>query len=115
MSDDDEKLREILIPPSGVTVHDVLFDEAVELIIRWAREGTGGYVSTPNVDHLVRARRDPAFRELVMGARLRVPDGMGLIYSSRLAGRPIREPVHGRSAARGDRASHRRPIRPPSQ
>jgi N-acetylglucosaminyldiphosphoundecaprenol N-acetyl-beta-D-mannosaminyltransferase len=91
-----DELREIAIPPAGVTVHDILFGEAVELIIRWAREGSGGYVSTPNVDHLVRARRDPGFRSLMMGARLRVPDGMGLIYSSRLAGRPIREAVHGR-------------------
>ena len=89
-------LREVVIPPAGVTVHDVLFSEAVDLIVGWAREGSGGYVSTPNVDHMVRARRDPAFRALMMGARLRVPDGMGLIYSSRLAGRPIREAVHGR-------------------
>lgn len=88
--------REIPIRPSGVTVHDVSFDEAVELIIDWAREGSGGYVSTPNVDHLVRARRDSKFRALMMGARLRVPDGMGLIYASRLAGKPFRGPVTGR-------------------
>jgi N-acetylglucosaminyldiphosphoundecaprenol N-acetyl-beta-D-mannosaminyltransferase len=88
--------REITIEPVGATVHDVSFDEAVDLIIQWAREGSGGYVSTPNVDHLVRARRDPAFRHLMMGARLRVPDGMGLIYASRLGGTPIREAVHGR-------------------
>jgi N-acetylglucosaminyldiphosphoundecaprenol N-acetyl-beta-D-mannosaminyltransferase len=89
-------LAQIAVPPAGVTVHDVLFGEAVDLITSWAREGSGGYVCTPNVDHMVRARRDGAFRELVMGARLRLPDGMGLIYSSRLAGRPIREAVHGR-------------------
>ena len=67
-----------------------------ERIIRWAREGSGGYVSTPNVDHLVRARRDPDFRRLMMNARLRVPDGMGLIYGARLGGAPIRAAVHGR-------------------
>lgn len=89
-------LREVPIEAAGVTVHDVSFDEAVELIIGWARDGSGGYVSTPNVDHLVRAKRDPAFRALMMGARLRVPDGMGLIYGSRLAGTPFREAVHGR-------------------
>jgi N-acetylglucosaminyldiphosphoundecaprenol N-acetyl-beta-D-mannosaminyltransferase len=88
--------REIPIRPAGVTVHDVSFDEAVDLIIEWAREGSGGYVSTPNVDHLVRARRDPQFRALMMGARLRVPDGMGLIYASRLAGTPFRGAVTGR-------------------
>ena len=90
------ELPVIPLRPVGVNVHDVSFDEAVELIIEWAREGSGGYVSTPNVDHLVRARRDAAFRELMMGARLRVPDGMGLIYAARLAGLPIRGAVTGR-------------------
>ena len=89
-------LPTIPIRPIGVDVHDVTFDEAVELVIKWAREGSGGYVSTPNVDHLVRARRDPEFRALMMGARLRVPDGMGLIYGSRLGGTPVKAPVHGR-------------------
>lgn len=90
------QLPVIPLRPIGVDVHDVSFDEAVDLIVRWARERTGGYVSTPNVDHLVRARRDPAFRALVMGARLRLPDGMGLIYAARLAGLPIRGAVMGR-------------------
>lgn len=92
----DARLREIPIRQSGVTIHDVSFDEVVDLVVRWAREGSGGYVSTPNVDHLVRARRDPAFRALIMGARLRIPDGMGLIYGARLAGTPFRGSVTGR-------------------
>lgn len=88
--------REIPIAEAGVTIHDVSFDETVELIVEWAREGSGGYVATPNVDHLIRAKRDPDFRALVMGARLRIPDGMGLIYGSRLAGTPFRGAVTGR-------------------
>jgi N-acetylglucosaminyldiphosphoundecaprenol N-acetyl-beta-D-mannosaminyltransferase len=91
-----EMPREIHIPESNVTIHDVSFDETVDLIVKWAREGSGGYVSTPNLDHLVRAKRDPAFRKLVMGARLRIPDGMGLIYASRLRGKPFRGAVTGR-------------------
>jgi N-acetylglucosaminyldiphosphoundecaprenol N-acetyl-beta-D-mannosaminyltransferase len=46
----------------------------------------GGYVCTPNVDHVVRAVRDPAFRRAVQAADLRVPDGMWIIYGSRIAG-----------------------------
>jgi len=88
--------REIYIPESDVTIHDVSFDETVALVIKWAREGSGGYVSTPNLDHLVRAKRDPGFRKLVMGARLRIPDGMGLIYASKLRGKPFRGAVTGR-------------------
>jgi N-acetylglucosaminyldiphosphoundecaprenol N-acetyl-beta-D-mannosaminyltransferase len=87
---------EIAIARTGVTIHDATFDEAVALIVDWAREGSGGYVSTPNVDHLVRAAREPDFRALVMAARLRVPDGMGLIYGARLAGTPFRGRVTGR-------------------
>jgi N-acetylglucosaminyldiphosphoundecaprenol N-acetyl-beta-D-mannosaminyltransferase len=77
-------------------VDDVGFDETVQRIVAWAREGSGGYVTTPNVDHVVRARRDTEYRRIVMAARLRVPDGMGIIYGSRLAGRPLRQTVTGR-------------------
>lgn len=96
MNDAELAAREVEIPNTGVSVHDVTFDEAVELIVRWAREGSGGYVSTPNVDHLVRAHREPDFQALVRGARLRLPDGMGLIYGMRLRGRRLRGAVIGR-------------------
>lgn len=86
--------REVQI--DTLPIHDVSFDETVELIVGWARDGSGGYVTTPNVDHVARARRDPGFRQLVLGARLRVPDGMGIIYGSRIAGTPLRGAVTGR-------------------
>ena len=85
---------EVLI--DTVPVRNVVFDEAVEQIVAWARAGEGGFINTPNVDHIVRARRDPAFRELVMKARLRLPDGMGIVYGSRIAGTPLRGTVTGR-------------------
>jgi N-acetylglucosaminyldiphosphoundecaprenol N-acetyl-beta-D-mannosaminyltransferase len=96
MNDAELTAREVEIPNTGVSVHNITFDEAVETIVRWAREGSGGYVSTPNVDHLVRAHREPDFLALVRGARLRLPDGMGLIYGMRLRGRPLRGAVIGR-------------------
>ncbi|HUG49084.1 MAG TPA: WecB/TagA/CpsF family glycosyltransferase [Candidatus Limnocylindria bacterium] len=77
-------------------IDNIAFDEAVALIIEWARAGSGGYINTPNVDHVVRARRHEEFRALALGARLRVPDGMGIIYGSRLAGTPLLGPVTGR-------------------
>ena len=88
--------RQIPIRDAGVAIHDATLDEAVDLILAWARDGSGGYVCTPNVDHLVRAKRDAQFRNLMRGARLRLPDGMGLIYGARLAGTPFRGRVTGR-------------------
>ena len=79
-----------------IAVHDVTFDETVGLIAQWGGEGSGGYVTTPNVDHVVRARGDAAFRSIVARARLRVPDGMGIVYGSWLAGTPLRGSVTGR-------------------
>jgi N-acetylglucosaminyldiphosphoundecaprenol N-acetyl-beta-D-mannosaminyltransferase len=93
---DNVAMRQIPIRDAGVGIHDVTSDEAVDLILAWARDGSGGYVCTPNVDHLVRAKRDPEFRNLLRGARLRLPDGMGLIYGTRLAGTPFRGRVTGR-------------------
>lgn len=81
---------------AGLTVHDVSFDETVQMIVGWARDGSGGYVYTPNVDDIVKARRMPDFKRAVMGARLRVPDGMGVVYGSRLLGTPLRGTVTGR-------------------
>ncbi len=77
-------------------VHDVTFRETVDLIVVWATDRTGGYVCTPNADHVVKADRDRPFRAAVNGARLRVPDGMWIVYASRLAGRPLTGTVTGR-------------------
>jgi N-acetylglucosaminyldiphosphoundecaprenol N-acetyl-beta-D-mannosaminyltransferase len=89
-------------PPTSVVRIDTLpvdnipFADTVALIVEMARGGEGGYVNTPNIDHVVRARRNESFRRAALGARLRVPDGMGIVYGSRLAGTPLRGSVTGR-------------------
>jgi N-acetylglucosaminyldiphosphoundecaprenol N-acetyl-beta-D-mannosaminyltransferase len=44
----------------------------------------------------VKARHLPEFRAALLGMRLRVPDGMGIVYGSRLAGSPLKSTVTGR-------------------
>ncbi|HEY7525735.1 MAG TPA: WecB/TagA/CpsF family glycosyltransferase [Candidatus Limnocylindria bacterium] len=80
----------------SIAVDDIGFEGTVETIAGWAREGSGGYVVTTNVDYVVRAHRDPSFRAIIDGARLRVPDGMGVVYGARLAGSPLRGSITGR-------------------
>jgi N-acetylglucosaminyldiphosphoundecaprenol N-acetyl-beta-D-mannosaminyltransferase len=81
---------------AGIPVHNVTFDEAVKLIASWVADGSGGTVCTPNVDHVVKAHRMADFRAAVLSMRLRVPDGMGIVYGSRIAGSPLRGTVTGR-------------------
>ena len=79
-----------------LTIHDVDFQATVAEIVDAAANRTGGFVCTPNVDFVVKARRNEPFRQAVEAARLRVPDGMWIIYASRIAGRPLRSTVTGR-------------------
>jgi N-acetylglucosaminyldiphosphoundecaprenol N-acetyl-beta-D-mannosaminyltransferase len=79
-----------------VEFHPLAFDQAVEWIVNAAKAGVGGVVCTPNVDYVVRARRDRAFQAAIAAADLRVPDGMWIVYAARIAGLPIRESVTGR-------------------
>lgn len=81
---------------AGVPIHNVTFDETVKLVAGWVADGSRGTVCTPNVDHLVKAHRQADFRAALMSMRLRVPDGMGIVYGSRIAGSPLKGTVTGR-------------------
>jgi N-acetylglucosaminyldiphosphoundecaprenol N-acetyl-beta-D-mannosaminyltransferase len=78
-----------------VRIHAVKETQVVEHILCELEQGRGGWVITPNVDHLARVRRDPEFRGFYAQARVVVADGMPLIWASRLQGTPLPERVAG--------------------
>jgi N-acetylglucosaminyldiphosphoundecaprenol N-acetyl-beta-D-mannosaminyltransferase len=57
--------------------------------------GLGGTVFTPNVDHVVRAAKDPAFRAAYARTRLALPDGAPVVWTARLSGYALRERITG--------------------
>ena len=78
-----------------VRAHAVSTDEAVDLIAKRAASGRGGFVLTPNLDHLALSRRNPEFGAAYDRVFLSLADGMPLIAASRLLRLPIREKVSG--------------------
>ena len=78
-----------------VRAHAVSAGEAVDLIARRAASGRGGFVLTPNLDHLALSRRNLEFGAAYARAFLSLADGMPLIATSRLLRLPIREKVSG--------------------
>jgi N-acetylglucosaminyldiphosphoundecaprenol N-acetyl-beta-D-mannosaminyltransferase len=68
---------------------------ALEAIERLVDAGQGGSVFTPNVDHVVKASRNPAFRAAYGRVSLSLADGMPLIWASHLLGSPLPERVAG--------------------
>jgi N-acetylglucosaminyldiphosphoundecaprenol N-acetyl-beta-D-mannosaminyltransferase len=79
----------------GIRLHALREAECVDFIIHQVRHGVGGWVVTPNVDHLRRAVQQADFRSLCGRATLRVVDGMPLVWASRIRGTPLPERVTG--------------------
>lgn len=79
----------------GVPVDNVTMDQAVEVVDRLVRAGAGGLVVTPNPEMVMAARRDPELLAVLREADLAVPDGVGLVWASRLLGRPLAGRVAG--------------------
>jgi N-acetylglucosaminyldiphosphoundecaprenol N-acetyl-beta-D-mannosaminyltransferase len=77
-------------------VADATIDDLVDALVDEAQrdDAAGGgrgwrSVVTPNVDHLVRYRRDPAEEAVARDAMLVLPDGMPVVWASRLLKRPL--------------------------
>lgn len=79
----------------GIVIHNVTMNEAVEGITGWLAGSGRHYVTTPNVDHVMRLQHDPEFRQIYRNASLVVADGMPIIWASRWLGKPLKERVSG--------------------
>ena len=69
--------------------------EAIDAIARLVREGRGGTVFTPNVDHIVQAEHNEVFREAYDRTSLSLVDGTPVLWAARLLGTPLPEKLSG--------------------
>lgn len=91
-------------------IDPVTLEGAVDRVEALVNARAGGIVFTPNVDHVMLAERNDAFRAAYADADLSLADGMPIVWASRLMGEPLPEKVSGsdlvlplldRAAARG--------------
>ena len=92
--------RGLALPPDsvrilGVRVDDVTAQETLRLVESFIEEGRPRQVVTANPEFLVEAQRNHAFRVVMGECDLCLPDGVGLLWASRILGRPLRERVAG--------------------
>jgi N-acetylglucosaminyldiphosphoundecaprenol N-acetyl-beta-D-mannosaminyltransferase len=76
-------------------VDALTFAGALDAIERLIDAGAGGMVFTPNVDHVVQAETNPAFRRAYALADLSLADGQPIVWASRLLGAALPEKVSG--------------------
>lgn len=68
---------------------------AIEAIVRLVRDGRGGTVFTPNVDHIVQAEHDATFRDAYLRTDLSLVDGTPVLWAAKLLGTPLPEKLSG--------------------
>jgi N-acetylglucosaminyldiphosphoundecaprenol N-acetyl-beta-D-mannosaminyltransferase len=87
----DKKYLHIL----GVRVDDITIAETLSEMERMVAEGGVHQVVTVNPEFVMVAQHDPDFYVTINEADLSLPDGMGLLWASRVLGQPLRERVAG--------------------
>jgi len=79
----------------GVPFCNLTMDETVALIEEQIREGGFHQVATASVDFLKNAMQDKNLRDALCSCDMVVPDGMPIVWISRLFGTPLKERVSG--------------------
>ncbi len=79
----------------GAIIDNLSFREAIYSINRFVKNRSNVYVVTPNIDHIVRLRKDIVFKNIYGNAALVLPDGMPVIWAAQFLGAPLKEKVSG--------------------
>ena len=79
----------------GIPLSDLNLEETVARAERMIRAGGSHVVVTPNTVSLMRAQRNEDLLDAYHRADLVVPDGVGLVWATRLLGVPLPERVPG--------------------
>ncbi len=79
----------------GVAFDNVTLDEAVNRAMALLEREGPHLVVTPNAEIVQQARHDPEFARLIAQADLVLPDGVGVIYASKILGCPLKGRVPG--------------------
>ena len=85
----------------GVGFDNVTMDEAVTAGMSLLQGKKASYVVTPNPEIVEVCRQDPAAMEVVNGAALVLPDGIGVVKGAAILGTPLKERVPGIEFAAG--------------
>ena len=79
----------------GVKIFNIDFKEAINIANKFLKEERNHSIITPNTEIVMAAKDDEELRYIINGADLVIPDGIGLIYGSKMRGHPLKERVTG--------------------
>lgn len=79
----------------GIPVDPVTMEQAMERFDRIRKAAGCSLIATPNSEIVILAGKNAELRRAIEEAELVIPDGIGLVYASRILGQPLKERVTG--------------------
>lgn len=79
----------------GIPVNLVDEEEAMSIFRELMKTENCSLIVTPNSEIIVNATKDEELKRIVEFADLVIPDGIGLVYASKIMGMPLKERVTG--------------------
>lgn len=79
----------------GICFDDVTLDEAAQAGAEFLSGSGFHYAVTPNPEFILAAETDLEFKAILNQADLVLPDGIGVVYSAKILGTPLKERVPG--------------------
>ncbi len=79
----------------GVAVSRDDFSTALETCKGYLETDTAHAIYTPNPEIIMKAYRDASYADVLNRADMVVPDGIGVVYGSKIVGKPVKERVAG--------------------
>ena len=90
----------------GVRVDAVQVPHVVAQMEGWIQErGQSHYIAVTGMHGVTEAQHDPCFKDILNAADLVVPDGMPLVWLSRIRGHSLQRRVYGPELMLTDRKS----------
>ena len=79
----------------GVNINKTDMTQAVKTAEEYMETDGFHYIFTPNSEIVMSAYKDGNFKEIINGADMLTPDGIGLVYAAKILGNPLKERVAG--------------------
>jgi len=79
----------------GVGFDNLTMDEAVDQALLLIEDSGTAYAVTPNPEIVWQCRSDSGLKDIITQASLVLPDGIGVIYGSKILGRPMKGKLAG--------------------
>lgn len=79
----------------NVIIDNISMVDALISIEHFIKESYKSHIVTINPEFIMQAQTNENFRNVLNNARLRLPDGIGIVLASKIIGKPIKERVTG--------------------